>query len=264
MIFEGENVIGYTTQSDIFPLMDEENYLPEKFTIEFDCYFHNKGNEAYYLKFNGGKIRIRINKDGLKYRGSVIRTKVAEFMGWRHIELSFNKRALKVYFEGERLLNIPRVTDPPTNVIFNALSYNVRYGKYAMIKNIRIAEGAVPLYDRLISDGKIVTSDIHFNTNKASLKPESMKIIREIAEMLKQHSEVRVRIEGHADSDGAEKYNQDLSERRASSVREALVKEGIESSRMESKGWGESKPVDSNATAEGKAKNRRVEFVLLK
>ena len=79
--------------------------------------------------------------------------------------------------------------------------------------------------------------------------------------MMKEHQDLRLSIEGHTDSDGEEAWNQELSEKRASAVKDTLVERGIESSRLKTKGYGESKPLDSNSTPEGKANNRRVEFV---
>ena len=81
--------------------------------------------------------------------------------------------------------------------------------------------------------------------------------------MMNEHKDVRLRIEGHTDGDGSETYNLSLSEKRAAAVRIALMKEGISQDRLKAKGYGESQPVASNSTDEGKAQNRRVEFILL-
>jgi outer membrane protein OmpA-like peptidoglycan-associated protein len=131
----------------------------------------------------------------------------------------------------------------------------------ALIKNIRMAQGSKKLYDRIMSDGKFVTSGILFDVNKTTLKPESMGVINQIVKMMKEHMDLRLSIEGHTDSDGEKASNQELSEKRAAAVKDALVERGIESSRLETKGYGESKPMDNNSTPEGKANNRRVEFI---
>ena len=113
----------------------------------------------------------------------------------------------------------------------------------------------------LLQDGKIVASGIRFDVGKATLKPESMGIINTIAEMMEDHPELNFSIEGHTDKDGDFDLNQNLSEERAKTVMNQLVSMGINSNRLASKGFGESKPVNSNDTPEGKAANRRVEFV---
>jgi outer membrane protein OmpA-like peptidoglycan-associated protein len=134
-------------------------------------------------------------------------------------------------------------------------------GKNRFIKNIRIAEGGVRLYDKLMQDGKIITSGIRFDVNKAIIKPESMGVINSIVQLMQEHPDINFSVEGHTDSDGDDASNQALSERRAQAVVAELTKMGIASARFTSRGWGESKPVGPNNTAEGKASNRRVEFV---
>jgi len=88
-----------------------------------------------------------------------------------------------------------------------------------------------------------------------------MGVINEIAALMKQHPEIKFSVEGHTDTDGDDAFNQTLSEQRAETVVNTLKEMGIDTGRLVSKGWGESKPVDSNSTPEGKANNRRVEFV---
>jgi len=88
-----------------------------------------------------------------------------------------------------------------------------------------------------------------------------MGVINKIVKLMKKHPDLKFRIEGHTDSDGENSFNKKLSEERAKAVKILLVESGIDASRFESKGFGESKPVDSNTTPEGKANNRRVEFI---
>jgi outer membrane protein OmpA-like peptidoglycan-associated protein len=106
---------------------------------------------------------------------------------------------------------------------------------------------------------------IHFDTGKDSIRPESFRILDEIAKVLREHAELkRVRIEGHTDNVGAAAYNKDLSERRAASVVRYLVeKGGVPKARLEARGYGFERPVASNATAVGRSRNRRVEFTIL-
>ena len=132
-----------------------------------------------------------------------------------------------------------------------------------MITNIRIAAGGKRiLYDALMASGRVATQGIYFDSGSDLIKPESKPTLGEIGKMLTDHPELKIIIEGHTDSDGADDYNLDLSDRRAGSVKSYLIaKYGIDSGRLQSKGYGETKPVSPNTTSEGKANNRRVELV---
>jgi OmpA-OmpF porin, OOP family len=104
---------------------------------------------------------------------------------------------------------------------------------------------------------------INFETGKSIITPESKTIVGEIVRMLKENPSLKISIEGHTDNVGSPQTNQTLSENRAKSVMTALVAEGIDKSRLLSKGWGQTKAISENNTEEGKAKNRRVEIVKL-
>lgn len=112
----------------------------------------------------------------------------------------------------------------------------------------------------LEKDGRIALS-IHFDTGKATIKPESEKIVGEIAALLRDNSDLKVSIEGHTDNTGTPAGNKTLSGERAKAVLAAVTAQGVEAARMSSVGWGQDKPVADNATEEGRAKNRRVEIV---
>ena len=102
--------------------------------------------------------------------------------------------------------------------------------------------------------------NIYFDYDKATIREDSLVSIEKIAGVLKGYPAARVRIEGHTDSIASDRYNQGLSERRAESVRAKLVEYGVEASRFETVGFGESKPIAPNNTPEGRADNRRIEF----
>ena len=102
---------------------------------------------------------------------------------------------------------------------------------------------------------------INFDSGKATIKQESMPIVEQIIEMMKQAKDIKLSVEGHTDSDGSNESNQKLSEARSKAVVETIVKGGIDASRLNSAGFGEEKPIADNSTAEGKAKNRRVELI---
>lgn len=105
-----------------------------------------------------------------------------------------------------------------------------------------------------------VLQGVYFDTNKSSIKPQSYPALDEVVKVLKENSGIKLEIQGYTDSVGSEKYNQALSEKRAKSVYEYFIKKGIKSSQLSYKGYGESSPIASNDTEEGRAKNRRVEL----
>ncbi|MBN2723931.1 MAG: OmpA family protein [Deltaproteobacteria bacterium] len=103
---------------------------------------------------------------------------------------------------------------------------------------------------------------IFFDYNKAKIKSKSFALLNEIVKVMKSRKTMTVRIEGHTDNRGGRRYNLKLSRRRARSVRQYLIKKGIDPSRMVSQGYGLSKPIASNDNSKGRDKNRRVEFVI--
>jgi outer membrane protein OmpA-like peptidoglycan-associated protein len=107
---------------------------------------------------------------------------------------------------------------------------------------------------------KIVLRGVNFDFDKATIRPDARPILDQAAETLKQEGDIGIAVEGHTDSVGSDEYNQRLSVRRAKAVKDYLAGKGIDPSRMSVTGYGESKPVASNDTAEGRAQNRRVEL----
>lgn len=104
---------------------------------------------------------------------------------------------------------------------------------------------------------------VYFDFDSAALKPEAKAVLDEAAALLNKHERVVVEVAGHTDSTGPEAYNEKLSQRRAESVKDYLVAKGVKASRMTAHGYGESRPVATNDTKEGRAENRRVELVVL-
>jgi OOP family OmpA-OmpF porin len=278
----GEDMVVYFRKTNanvpeaILPLLTnrKEDYLPEEFTIEFDCYFYDKkaDNYTYYLFLYDSKnqlkimspskpIRVDFNRVTYDHVGDLYpgQNELKPIAGWRHVAISFNKRALKGYLDDTRLVNIPNIEFNPTGIMLSA--GNVSGNGKPFIKNVRIAKGAVPLYDKFLTDGKFVTTGIKFDVNKATIKPESAGTINYVVKMMSDHPELKFSVEGHTDSDGETAANQKLSEARSKSVMNEMIALGISSDRLSSKGHGESKPMAGNDTPEGKAQNRRVEFV---
>jgi len=124
-----------------------------------------------------------------------------------------------------------------------------------------IIEKAPPLFE--MERKTLILEGVNFEVDKAEILPESAAILDKVTASLRDWPEVRVEIGGHTDSSGSDAHNMDLSQRRADSVKAYLVAKGIDPSRLETKGYGERKPIADNKTVEGKAKNRRVELTRL-
>src|SRR5262245_46675694 len=102
--------------------------------------------------------------------------------------------------------------------------------------------------------------DIKFENDKAEIQPNASTVLDQTAGALQKCPETRVRLNAYTDANGSDAYNQKLSDRRANAVREYLESQGVAAGRIEAKGLGESNPIADNATAEGRAENRRVEI----
>ena len=106
-----------------------------------------------------------------------------------------------------------------------------------------------------------ITEQVKFKTDSAEILPESDGVLTEVRDTMRAHPEIRkVRVEGHTDATGDPGYNKELSQRRAEAVSAWLVHHSIDGSRLSSVGFGEERPIDTNATEQGRRNNRRVEF----
>ena len=112
-----------------------------------------------------------------------------------------------------------------------------------------------------VAKKKIVLRGVNFDFNKATLQPAGKPILDEAAKILKDNPDVKVQVQGYCDSIGSVPYNLKLSDRRAATVKDYLVAQGVSASRLTTKGFGKSNPVATNDTADGRAQNRRVELV---
>lgn len=262
----------------VYPLMKNPNgYLSEAFTIEYDFYlgeenahvdvdlkFFNPEASLGYWSMDWDGFNWILDKPtdgdtrGNKFWDDAKAEGLFNFNAWNHIAISFNKRAFKAYVNGTRITNVPNMAAP--KYVEFEISPNEKNG-YNGISNVRIANGAVPLYDRLATDGKIITYAITFDTGKATIKPESMTEINRIAQLMKENPSVKFEIQGHCDNTGSAATNDKLSQQRAEAIMAALVDMGIEKGRLSAVGKGSREPIADNSTDEGRAKNRRVEFI---
>lgn len=181
----------------------------------------------------------------------------------RHVILWAQDRRARVYTAGQKVIDSPTLISTTLKPNRLKLYFRTNSG-HGYISNIKITTAAPDTRSKLITEGKLVTYGITFDVGKDIVKPESYGVLKEVATALKEAPAVRIRIIGHTDSDGDAAANLDLSRRRAASVKNELAKSfGIDASRIETDGKGEGDPIAPNATAQDKAKNRRVEFVKL-
>ena len=292
----GVKAINPTDNAQIQPLIKEQGaYLPEEFTIEYDFYYWPSKDD---VGLNDIKLILAVTKDRSEFPGEgcdegdltafVLNHAVCSFSehtyyfngkqnggfvysfkkGWNHVALSFNKRALKVYFNDKRVVNLPRVNQPT----WMCFQVPFEYKNLTFIRNVVIAKGAVALYDRneqsmtaiekaIAETGKFVTNNILFETGKATLKPESMTEIEKVAAYMKKNPRARFEVQGHTDNQGSDKINDPLSQQRAEAVVKALANLGVDDFNLKAVGKGSHEPVADNKTEAGRAKNRRVEFI---
>ncbi len=265
--------------STIAPLMKDMNsYLPDVFTVEFDYWVNSytetgeipsqryilqfydaEGTTVMSLVFAEGRVDWDYKAATGDNRNGALSNYKEKINSWSHMAVSFNKRAFKAYINGSRVVNIPSMKAPVRLSIENTTWSDHR----TMVTNFRIAKGAVPLYDRMMSDGKFITYGITFDVGKSTIKPESMGEINRIVQLMNENPDLKFSVEGHTDSTGNAASNQTLSEARSQAIVAKLVEMGIAADRLTAVGKGQNNPIADNGTDEGRAKNRRVEFVKL-
>jgi len=256
--------------------------LPRRFTVEFDLplpwagifvYAGDNRDQTPYISISGLETGVfweggdrnstadpRRLIDGLEedYEDSFLARTVRFRM---HVDGKY----VKAYINEHRVANVPNADFGRPNYLVLEFTDNTNAGSYPyshLITNISINAGGREMYDVLLADGRVATQGIYFDTGSDIIRPESSGTLAEIADMLREHADLALIIEGHTDNVGNAAANQTLSEKRAAAVKTALVsKYGIEASRLETKGLGASKPAASNDTAEGRQTNRRVELV---
>jgi outer membrane protein OmpA-like peptidoglycan-associated protein len=267
--------------------------LPENFTFEFDLLCDNPtGIWALYTNIvalsdrshpeswntadsrftftispqaDGAGSAMERRKDGVTESGSSTGTKLFADKKPVHIAVWRQKERMRVYFNEEKAWDLPKVMSQKAK--YNAIVYwlqgpgqNASY----LMSNLRLGVGAPDTRNKILKENKWVTHGILFDVNSDKIKPESYGSLKEIADLMKEYTDLKVKIVGHTDADGKDADNLDLSKRRAASVKSSLGKDfGIDESRMETDGKGESEPIDKNDTPAGKANNRRVEFIKL-
>lgn len=254
-----------TTWPNKFAIVLPEQ-LPDRFTLELEIAGGKAGHSAflYFDEEPQHRLHVRYFNDALEggvYNVSDGRTREKVPAGSPFMmRVMADGRYVKVYLNGTRVANMPNANlGRSTRIIVEAPSDQ---DDPVFIRDIRVAAGGRALYDALSAEGRVATQGILFDTGSDRIRPESAPTLKEIGEMLKAHPDLRLSIEGHTDNVGDDAANMALSERRAAAVKAHLEREyGIAADRLQAKGMGETKPVASNDTPEGRQQNRRVELV---
>lgn len=254
---EGEGMSGYD-----FRLMQAENAKAWDSGSApgnggFGFWMEYFGRPGYDTWFGPGMDECNQAKISGRKEGDEVKQKINQKY---HIAIWVQKTRIRLYQNETKLFDLPKAF--PTGCV---KPDRIRFESgAAMVSNIRIAIGAPDTRNKLMTEGKLVTYGIYFDVNKDVVKPESYGTLKEIATILNEVPDVKVKIIGHTDADGQDAANLDLSKRRAASVKAELVKSfGVNGDRLETDGMGESQPVAPNDTPSNKALNRRVEFIKL-
>jgi outer membrane protein OmpA-like peptidoglycan-associated protein/curli biogenesis system outer membrane secretion channel CsgG len=239
--------------------LDVKDDFPKKFTIEFDAVF---GDAAYVFDVSGpgysGQRMFGVEYSVAQVGNSRVGTLPPP--GIQHVSVSVNDTYAKLYVGGKRVhQNTEGVRRPFTRL--NLCMWGKSKTAAVMIANMRIAEGGKDYATELTSLGRIVTHGITFDTGSDRIRPESGPTLQKILKVLQGDPSLAFEIQGHTDNQGTDAANLPLSERRAAAVKAWLVSKAIDDGRLSTKGYGATKPLEANDSPEGRANNRRVEFV---
>ena len=280
---------GYNTY--FIPNLPSE--LPENYTIEFDLVAlglsketssaatlevtlednneFSTGNdyarvEIPFAQYITSTFRVRNRINGKNTITNNIKTDIRKaVLNKPHISIAVNKERFRVWVNEKKCVDIPKMIGGSSPIIalkFHLSGFKEEGKERLFMSNIKVAEGGEDLRRKLMNEGKISTNGILFDSGSANIQPQSLGIIRQISQVLMQDENIKLNIIGHTDSDGTEGVNLKLSKDRADAVKKVLIDiYKVSENRLKTDGKGESQPIGDNNTSDGKAQNRRVEFV---
>ena len=176
-----------------------------------------------------------------------------------HFAVWAQQGRIRAYLNGTRILDVNQVefATPIDHIFFRDGGY-----RPVGIRSIRVAESAPDFSSMIAANGRYVTHGIYFDTDSDRMKPESAAVLKMVAQGLQKNPNLKLEVDGYTDSTGDAQHNQVLSQKRAEAVKSVLVSQfGIDASRLTTGGLGAANPIASNDTPDGRAQNRRVEFV---
>ncbi len=277
----------------IFYIPEFKN-LPEDYTIEFDILTQGISNKtssiarlALFLsdtdEFHAGshhyleaslplaqygvfdiKVRNFFNRKSGGINNSITTDLRNAVLNQPHIAISVTKNRFRLWVNEKKYVDIPKLINE-LNVL-NYIKFHVDALKdeneRIFISNLKIAEGGIDLRLTLMSEGKVSTNGILFDSGSSNIKPQSLGIIYQIAQVLIQDPNMKLNIVDHTDANGSEDANLKLSKDRSESVKNALVNiYKVSAERLQTDGKGGSIPVGDNTSIVGKAQNSRIEFI---
>lgn len=267
--------------------------LPENYTIEFDiitlgiskktsigAYLEVKleDNNEFRIGHNYAKVQIpfvqytnsnfrAVNRIDNKstINNQIIADVRNAVLNKPHISIAVNKERFRVWVNEKKCVDIPKMigaNSPLKAIKFHVNGLKAEGEESLFISNLKVSEGGEDLRRKLMNEGKISTNGILFNSGSADIQPQSLGIVRQISQVLMQDNSIKLNIIGHTDADGPDTTNLKLSKARAEAVKTVLINiYKISADRLTTDGKGETQPVGDNKTSNGKAQNRRVEFV---
>jgi outer membrane protein OmpA-like peptidoglycan-associated protein len=247
--------------------------LPDRFTLEINFHSASMGNPVSFqttaspyersASFGCYSVNAWVasnNSGGPNNSGSAFQTDAMP--GFVNGTFSIdNGRGIKGYINEHRTANAPQTHVELTDTLIIQLP-SAEADDPVLVSTLRIAAGGKKLYDVLAASGRVATHGILFDTGLDRIRGESTPTLKEIGQMLKEHPELELTIEGHTDNVGQATANLTLSQKRADAVEQYLVATfGIDAARLTTKGYGDTKPADKNDSPQGRQNNRRVELV---
>jgi OOP family OmpA-OmpF porin len=256
-------------------------YLDNPFTLEFDSY--STGGYLPHIYFyasaagataaSGPLVEVNIGS-GNSHGAAEISNSNMDLTGnypsdissdnymkkWHHIAIAYKDNQMKVYVDQYRVLVAPNIGYlKPKAFDIEGIGNGT---DPIIVANVRVANGGgMNMLGKKFTAAKIVTHGINFDIDQSTIKPESMGTLNMIKNVLNDNPDLKFEIDGHTDNSGISAHNMVLSQQRADAVKNQLISMGIDGSRLTTKGFGDSKPIGNNSTDDGRANNRRVEFV---
>jgi outer membrane protein OmpA-like peptidoglycan-associated protein len=266
------NPAGRLVLTDRLSLYPNIKTLPKNFTVETDFLpkdasggrlgwvFENQDSTFQWnaqFQFDADEIyaTVNVNNEGWSKIGEG-RVKI-QYGKLNRLAVWYQDSRIRLYVNDQRAVDLNQVELKP----WSRALLDFTSDSPVELGTVRVAESMPDISQVLASTGKYVSHAIQFDTGSDQLRPESINVIKEVAAVLQGQPALKLRIEGHTDSTGDAAKNLDLSKRRAESVKGALVKLGIGADRLTTEGFGQTKPIAPNDTPQGRAENRRVEFV---